>query len=136
MASVFKKDVVVQEKSVIEVVRESLDVDSGGAVRFRSRVGRGSGKAVEIPGGQFDEFVTLMVQAQESRETLAEQQRVVERPVDYGCEQHREPRLPIRCHEPDTAARPLLCAGSRSPRPVLARRRDRCPDPYPYQPRR
>jgi len=52
-------------------------VDAEGTVRFRSRVGRGSGKAVEIPGGQFDEFVTLMVQAQESRETLAEQERVL-----------------------------------------------------------
>jgi len=77
MASVFKKDEVVQEKSVIEIVRDSLDVDAEGTVRFRSRVGRGSGKAVEIPGGQFDEFVTLMVQAQESRETLAEQERVL-----------------------------------------------------------
>ena len=77
MASVFKKDEVVQEKSVIEIVRDSLDVDAEGTVRFRSRVGRGSGKAVEIPGSQFDEFVTLMVQAQESREALAEQERAL-----------------------------------------------------------
>ncbi len=77
MASVFKKDEVVQEKTVIEIVRDSLDVDAEGTVRFRSRVGRGSGKAVEIPGNQFDEFVTLMVQAQESRETLAEQERAL-----------------------------------------------------------
>ena len=77
MASVFKKDEVVQEKRVIEIVRDSLDVDAEGTVRFRSRVGRGSGKAVEIPGSQFDEFVTLMVQAQESREALAEQERVL-----------------------------------------------------------
>jgi len=81
MASVFKKDVVVQEKSVIEIVRDSLDVDADGTVRFRSRVGRGSGKAVEIPGEQFDEFVTLMVQAQESRETLAEQERALATPA-------------------------------------------------------
>lgn len=74
MANVFKKDEVAQEKSVIEIVRDSLDVDGEGTVRFRSRVGRGSGKAVEIPGSQFDEFVTLMVQAQESREALAQQQ--------------------------------------------------------------
>lgn len=74
MASVFKKDVVVQEKSVIEIVRDSLDVDAQGVVRFRSREGRGSGKAVEIPGSEFDEFVTLMVQARESRGALAEQE--------------------------------------------------------------
>lgn len=78
MAQVFKKKEVVQEKPVIDIVRDSLDVDAKGVVRFRSRVGRGSGKAVEIPGTQFDEFVTLMVQAQESRETLAEQQRTIE----------------------------------------------------------
>ena len=81
MAMVFKKDEVVQEKSVIEIVRDSLDVDAEGLVRFRSRIGRGSGKAVEIPGNQFDEFVTLMVQAQESREALAGQQRAVEAAV-------------------------------------------------------
>lgn len=77
MASVFKKDEVVQEKTVIEIVKDSLDVDAEGTVRFRSRVGRGSGKAIEIPGGQFDEFVTLMVQARENRETLAEQERAL-----------------------------------------------------------
>ena len=78
MAQVFKKDEVVQVKPVIEIVRDSLDVDAEGVVRFRSREGRGSGKAIEIPGSQFDEFVTLMVQAQESREALAEQQKAIE----------------------------------------------------------
>lgn len=77
MVQVFKKDEVVQEKPVINIVRDSLDVDAEGTVRFRSRVGRGSGKAIEIPGSQFDEFVTLMVQAQESREALAEQQKTI-----------------------------------------------------------
>jgi len=77
MASVFKKEEVVQEKKVIEIVRDSLDVDAAGTVRFRSRVGRGSGKAIEIPGEEFDEFVTLMIQAKESRETLAEQERAL-----------------------------------------------------------
>jgi len=75
MASVFKKkDEVVQKKSVIEIVRDSLDVDANGVVRFRSRVGRGSGKAVEIPGSEFNEFVTLMVRARESHEALVEQE--------------------------------------------------------------
>jgi len=78
MASVFKKEEIIQEKKVIEIVRDSLDVDSEGTVRFRSRTGRGSGKAVEIPGAEFDEFVTLMVQANDSRETLAEHQRIIE----------------------------------------------------------
>ena len=77
MASVFKKEEVVSLKPVIDIVRDSLDVDSSGTVRFRSRVGRGSGKAVEIPGNEFDEFVTLLVQVQESREDLAEQDRAL-----------------------------------------------------------
>lgn len=74
MASVFSKE-EEQERSVIEIVRDSLDVDAEGVVRFRSRVGRGSGKAVEIPGVEFEEFVTLMNQTRESREALAQQQR-------------------------------------------------------------
>ena len=78
MASVFKKEEVIPQKSVVEIVRDSLDVDAQGTVRFRSRTGRGSGKAIEIPGEQFEEFVQLMVQAKESRETLAEQQRAIE----------------------------------------------------------
>lgn len=75
MASVFKKEEVEQKKTVVEIIRDSLDVDASGTVRFRSRTGRGSGKAIEIPGEQFDEFVNLMVQAKENREALAESQR-------------------------------------------------------------
>lgn len=75
MANVFKKEEVVQKKSVVEIIRDSLDVDASGMVRFRSRTGRGSGKAIEIPGEQFDEFVELMIKAKENRETLAESQK-------------------------------------------------------------
>lgn len=78
MASVFKKEEPVLQRPVIEIVRDSLDVDSSGSVCFRSRTGRGSGKAIEIPGEEFDEFVNLMIQTRESRETLAERQREVE----------------------------------------------------------
>lgn len=74
MASVFSKE-EAQERSVIEIVRDTLDVAGSGAVSFRTRTGRGSGKAVEIPGDQFDEFVTLLIQTRESREALATQQR-------------------------------------------------------------
>jgi hypothetical protein len=78
MASVFKKEEVVQKRSIVEIIRDSLDVDASGTVRFRSRTGRGSGKAIEIPGEQFDEFVKLMLQAKEDRASLAESQKVVE----------------------------------------------------------
>ncbi len=82
MASLFKKEVVaVQKKSEVDVVRDSLDVDAAGVVRFRSRTGRGSGKAIEIPGDQFDEFVTLMVKVRDNREQLANEERSKVAPV-------------------------------------------------------
>lgn len=71
MVSVFNN----KPKTVLDIIRDSLDVDAEGMVRFRSRVGRGSGKAVEIPGEQFDEFVDLMLQVKRNRETLVENQR-------------------------------------------------------------
>lgn len=78
MASVFKKEEVIQKRSIVEIIRDSLDVDADGTVRFRSRTGRGSGKAVEIPGEQFDEFVRLMLEAKENRQSLADSQKVTE----------------------------------------------------------
>lgn len=75
---IFKKEEKVPEKQAIEIIRDTIDVDAAGTVRFRSRTGRGSGKAVEIPGDQFDEFVSLMLQAQKSREDVAEMQRNME----------------------------------------------------------
>lgn len=77
MASVFQRE-NTPEKSVLDIVRDSLTVSSDGSVSFRSRVGRGSGKAVQIPGSEFDEFVNLLTQTQKVRETLAEQQRQAE----------------------------------------------------------
>jgi len=77
MANVFPKGTAPQA-STLEIVRETLGVNGEGNVTFRCRRGRGSGKAVEIPGSQFDEFVTLMVQTRDSREALAQQQRAAE----------------------------------------------------------
>jgi len=76
MASVFTNE--TSKLSVLDIVRSSLDVSSTGNVSFRSRTGRGSGKAVEIPAAQFDEFVNLMVATKDSREALAQKQREVE----------------------------------------------------------
>ena len=78
MASVFKKDEVVEEKSVIEIIRESLDVKANGNVSFRTRYGRGCGAATEIPSNQFDEFVSFMIKAREVRKDLATQQAALE----------------------------------------------------------
>lgn len=77
MANVFPKE-GTPERTTLDIVRDTLTVDGTGDVSFRCRVGRGSGKAVEIPGSQFDEFVTLLIQTRESREALAQQQRVVD----------------------------------------------------------
>ena len=76
MASVFTNEKSTQ--TVLDIVRNSLDVDSSGNVSFRSRTGRGSGKAVSIPADQFDEFVNLMVATKDSREALAQKQQEVE----------------------------------------------------------
>jgi len=73
MASVFKNDVSV--KSIIEIIRDSLDVDGVGTVRFKSRNSRGCGKAMEIPGDQFDAFVELMMKTKEIRKNLVEKQK-------------------------------------------------------------
>jgi len=76
MAKVVNDETSTQ--SVLDIVRSSLDVSSDGNVSFRSRTGRGSGKAVEIPASQFDEFVDLMVATKNTREALAQKQREVE----------------------------------------------------------
>jgi hypothetical protein len=76
MASVFENETTQQ--SPVKVVRESLDVDSNGTVSFRTRKGKGSGKAVEIPGSLFSEFVDLMIATRDSREDLARKQKEVE----------------------------------------------------------
>jgi hypothetical protein len=60
--SVFKKEEVVQKKTVLEIIKESLDIGDDKIVRFRSRTGRGSGKAVEIPAAQFEDFIKLMLE--------------------------------------------------------------------------
>lgn len=77
MANVFPKE-AAPAASTLEIVRETLGVNGEGNVSFRCRKGRGSGKAVEIPASQFDEFVTLMIQTRDSREALAQQQRAAE----------------------------------------------------------
>ena len=63
------------ELTTIDIVRDTLAVTGDGDVSFRCRVGRGSGKAVEVAASQFDEFVTLLVQTRDSRSALAQQQR-------------------------------------------------------------
>jgi hypothetical protein len=55
----------MSNRSTIEIIKESLNVDNG-TVTFKCREGRGSGKAVQIPAEQFDEFVTLIKQTQEN----------------------------------------------------------------------
>lgn len=72
MASVFSD---ASKQSVLDIVRESLDVNSSGDVSFKSRSGRGSGKAVSIPGDQFDAFVDLMLSTKTNREELAQKQK-------------------------------------------------------------
>lgn len=74
MASVFSKE-PEQELSVLDIVRDTLDVDGEGNVTFRTRRGKGSGASTVIPGTQFDEFVNLLTATRESRVALAQRQR-------------------------------------------------------------
>lgn len=80
MANVFSK-APDPEQSLIDIVRDTLDVNANGDVTFRVRRGRGSGAAVQVPSGQFDEFVNLLTAARDSREALAQQQREVDSSV-------------------------------------------------------
>lgn len=76
MAKVFKTD--KKEKKIIEIIRDTLDVNSSGAVTFRSRTGRGSGSGIEIPGDQFDTFVEFMLTTQKARNNLVKEESQVE----------------------------------------------------------
>ena len=58
---------------VLDIVRGSLKRE-GGVVSFRSRTGRGSGKAFEIPEEQLDEFVSMLnnLRKQEDEQNTSE----------------------------------------------------------------
>jgi hypothetical protein len=77
MASVFNSG-SAQDASVIDIVRDTLNVDGSGNVVFRTRRGKGSGASSVIPGSQFDEFVDLLTATRDNREALAQQQRDVD----------------------------------------------------------
>lgn len=62
----------MSNRSTIDIIKESLNVKDGDVITFKCREGRGSGKAVQIPTDQFDEFVNLMKQAQENLKNKTE----------------------------------------------------------------
>lgn len=66
------------ELTATQIVDETLIVHSNGSVTFRTRRGKGSGKAVEIAGDEFDTFVTQMSDIASRRETLAAKARTEE----------------------------------------------------------
>jgi hypothetical protein len=74
MANVFQVESNVQ---IIDIIKGSIDVAADGTVRFRSRLGRGSGKAIEIPGDQFDAFVEAMIRTREVRQSLVADQNSI-----------------------------------------------------------
>jgi len=59
------------EKTLNEIVDDTLLVHSDGSVSFRTRYGKGSGKPIEISGDQFDKFVSQMSEIASRREMLA-----------------------------------------------------------------
>lgn len=55
-------------KTEIEIIKESMTIDSNGDISFKSRTGRGSGAGVKIPAAQFDEFVKFINETQQNRQ--------------------------------------------------------------------
>ena len=82
MVNVYDK---TETETVSEIVRSTLKVAPNGSVVFRARRGKGSGKAIEIPGDQFDRFVDMMRETADCRAELAEKAREDE-PADGDTE--------------------------------------------------
>ena len=61
-----------------QIIKDTLEVSSNGSVSFRARLGKGSGKPVEITGEQFDVFVGMMNDIASRRESLAEDAKKAE----------------------------------------------------------
>ncbi len=51
-------------KTAIEIIRETLGVDSEGNISFRTRQGRGSGSGVKIPANEIQELVRILNETQ------------------------------------------------------------------------
>jgi hypothetical protein len=60
-----------KEQTVPEIVEDTGRVTTDGSVTFRTSLGKGSGRAVHIPGDQFDEFVGQMNELASTREEKA-----------------------------------------------------------------
>jgi hypothetical protein len=60
MASVFKQNVSVTKRTPIEVIRDTMEINPDGTLKFRCREGRGSGKGIEVPSDQIEEFFALV----------------------------------------------------------------------------
>ena len=70
MVKVFDK---ATSQTTTDIVEDTLKVDASGNVTFRASRGKGSGRAVNIPGDQFDTFVSLLTETATRRQNLAEQ---------------------------------------------------------------
>jgi hypothetical protein len=57
--------------STLNVIKQTTEVDKDGNVKFRSRVGRGSGKGVEISAEEFDLFVEFINELKANRSAMA-----------------------------------------------------------------
>lgn len=69
MVKVFDKSA---SQSTTEIVEDTLTVDANGNVTFRASRGKGSGRPVNIPGEEFDTFVSLLTETASRRQSLAE----------------------------------------------------------------
>lgn len=71
------------EASALSNVRSTLNINpESGSITFKSNLGRGSGKPVEIPEESFDEFVSLMQTVAQERQKRLDEIRTVKTSSD------------------------------------------------------
>ena len=69
MVKVFDRS---NSQSTTEIVEDTLTVDANGNVTQRASRKKGSGRPVNIPGDEFDTFVSLLTETASRRQSLAE----------------------------------------------------------------
>lgn len=71
-----------RQRTVSQIVEETLDVSANGDVTFRAGLGKGSGRPIEIPANEFDSFVTLINETAATREDKAREAANTETSVE------------------------------------------------------
>jgi hypothetical protein len=69
----------MSEKTAVDFIQETIDVNEKGDVSFRSdQGGRGRGRKTVIPADQFDRFADIIKRIAKNRNDLAEVQKKID----------------------------------------------------------